>query len=94
VDNRDLLALHVFGDVRGRYGALHGLDIPLVFGNIAARGSLTGAGVEAQKMADQIGDAFIAFARTGNPNHAGIPTWQTYDIASRATMMFDAATCP
>jgi len=31
-------------------------------------------------------DAWIAFARTGNPNHKGLPEWQPYDIEKRATM--------
>lgn len=74
----------------GRYGAMHTMDIPLVFDNIAQQGSLTGTTVEAQKTADQMSDAFIAFARTGNPNHPGMPQWQPYMLEQRATMVFDA----
>jgi len=32
-------------------------------------------------------DAWIAFARTGNPNHEGLPEWQSYDSEKRATMI-------
>jgi para-nitrobenzyl esterase len=32
-------------------------------------------------------DAWIAFARTGNPNHSNIPEWPEYDTEKRATMM-------
>jgi para-nitrobenzyl esterase len=75
----------------GRYGAQHGMDIPLVFDNIAQPGALTGTTAEAQKTADQMSDAFIAFARSGNPNHPGIPEWRPYELTNRATMVFDAA---
>ena len=32
-------------------------------------------------------DAWVAFARTGNPNHEGLPEWHRYDIKKRATMI-------
>jgi para-nitrobenzyl esterase len=73
----------------GRYGAMHTMDIPLVFDNIAQPGSLTGAGTAAQKVADRMSDAFIAFARSGDPNIAGLPQWRPYELSSRATMLFD-----
>jgi para-nitrobenzyl esterase len=74
----------------GRYGAMHTMDIPLVFDNITQPGSLTGNTAEAQRTADQMSDAFIAFARTGNPSHSGIPQWKPYELANRSTMIFDA----
>jgi para-nitrobenzyl esterase len=33
--------------------------------------------------------AWIAFAQTGNPNHAGIPNWPAFDPAQVPTMCFD-----
>ena len=33
--------------------------------------------------------AWEAFARSGNPNNAAIPTWPAYRLADRATMVFD-----
>ena len=74
----------------GRYGAMHTMDIPLVFDNIAQPESRTGKDANAQKAADQMSDAFIAFARSGNPAHAGIPDWKPYELPARATMVFDA----
>ncbi|MFL6619136.1 MAG: carboxylesterase/lipase family protein [Povalibacter sp.] len=74
----------------GRYGAMHTMDIPLVFDNIEQPESLTGNSPEAQKTADQMSEAFLAFARSGNPNHPGIPQWRPYELATRATMVFDA----
>ena len=73
----------------GKYGAPHTHDIPLVFDNIAAEGSLTGTGAEAQLLADQMSDALIAFARSGNPNHRGIPKWQPYTLQRRATLVIN-----
>jgi para-nitrobenzyl esterase len=75
----------------GRYGAQHAMDIPLVFDNIAQPGSLTGKNADAQKTADQMSEAFLAFARTGKPTHAGIPEWRPYELPARATMVFDAS---
>ena len=74
----------------GRYGAMHAMDIPLVFDNSAQPNSRTGTGADAQKTADQMSDAFIAFARTGNPNHAGLPQWRPYELSTRSTMVFNA----
>jgi para-nitrobenzyl esterase len=34
-------------------------------------------------------DAWLAFAKKGDPNHRGIPQWHTYSAARRATMVFD-----
>lgn len=35
-------------------------------------------------------DAWIAFAKTGNPNHDNMPQWQPYNLKTRPTMIFDA----
>ena len=40
-------------------------------------------------MADRMGGAWVAFARTGNPNVAGLPQWPPYTPETRATMIFD-----
>jgi para-nitrobenzyl esterase len=36
-------------------------------------------------------DAWIAFARTGDPGHAGLPEWPAYDPERRATMLLGDA---
>ena len=71
----------------GKFGAMHTLDIPLVFDNIHQPGSRTGDG--AQSVADAMSDALLAFARSGDPNHAGLPHWPQYELTRRATMLFD-----
>nr|WP_240609493.1 carboxylesterase/lipase family protein [Phenylobacterium deserti] len=72
----------------GRFGAPHASDIQLVFDNIAKPGA-TAEGPTAQPMADQMSEAFIAFARTGDPNCAAIPRWDAFTLPRRATMVFD-----
>lgn len=73
----------------GVLGAFHSLDIPLVFDNVDARGSRTGTGPEARRLAGQMADAFIALARNGDPAHSAIPQWPQFDLERRATMIFD-----
>lgn len=72
----------------GKFGAPHASDIQLVFDNIAKPGA-TAIGPQAQPMADQMSETFIAFARTGNPNNKLIPRWEMYTLARRKTMVFD-----
>ncbi|TWI69794.1 para-nitrobenzyl esterase [Pseudoduganella lurida] len=72
----------------GRFGAPHASDIQLVFDNIARPGA-TAIGPQAQAMADMMSEAFIAFARSGNPASRFIPRWEPYDLARRQTMIFD-----
>jgi para-nitrobenzyl esterase len=74
-----------------RRGAFHTMDIPLVFGTLGAAGSQTGTAADARAASTAMQESFVAFAKTGDPNHAGLATWPTYDTATRATMVFDVA---
>lgn len=76
----------------GVLGAFHTLDIPLVFDNVAAKGSRTGDTPAAHRLAGRMADAFIAFARTGDPNCASVPTWPQFTLEQRQTMIFDTDT--
>ena len=73
-----------------RMGAPHTMDIPLVFGNLAAEGSITGDGPEARAVSDRMSRAFIALARSGDPSHDGMPAWTPFTLPRRPTMIFDA----
>jgi para-nitrobenzyl esterase len=73
----------------GKWKAPHTLDIPLVFDNVAYGADQTGGGPDAQRVADAMCGALIAFARTGNPNAPGLPPWPRYDLTHRPTMLFD-----
>jgi para-nitrobenzyl esterase len=72
----------------GKFGAPHASDIQLVFDNIAKPGA-TATGPQAQQMADQMSETFIAFARKGNPNNKLIPRWEPYNLPRRQTMVFN-----
>ena len=84
-----LLAWETKAD-NGRLRAHHALDVPLVFNNIENMRSMIGPGPEPRKMAELMSSSWIAFARTGDPNTEGLPTWADYDLANRATMVFDS----
>lgn len=73
----------------GRYKAVHCMEIPFVFNNINRCEEMTGGGKEAYALADKVSQAWISFARTGNPHHKGLPAWQKYTPANGATMLFD-----
>lgn len=72
----------------GRTGAYHTSDIPLMLDNVGAEGS-GAVGPEAQAMADRMSHALLAFARTGDPNHVGLPRWTPYSLERRETMVMD-----
>jgi para-nitrobenzyl esterase len=73
----------------GKWGAHHGLDVPFAFDNAAITPHSVGAGPVQEGLAATMSRAFIAFARTGDPNTAGLPAWPAFDLKRRATMVFD-----
>ena len=40
-----------------------------------------------EELSERVRDAWVRFARTGNPGHPGLPFWPAYDATSRATML-------
>jgi para-nitrobenzyl esterase len=74
----------------GKFGAVHGTDVQLVFH--AYRGAIGGGGTDAKALADKMAAMWVAFAKTGDPNTSAIPHWPAYDAQSRATMIFDTTT--
>jgi len=73
----------------GKWKAHHGLDVPLVFDSCPRVPQMVGTGPDAQRVADQMSGALLAFARSGNPNTKAVPPWPVYDLSRRQTMLFD-----
>jgi len=83
-------------DDGGKWGAPHTMDIAFAFDNLSLSGEYTGTRVPASgeyaRVADEVSRAFISMARTGQPNHAGMPEWSRHTLPDRETMIFDVTT--
>ncbi len=75
--------------INGRLRSMHCMELPFVFDHVDRTAFMTGTGRDRQSLADRMSEAWVSFARTGNPNHAGLPAWPAFDAAKRATMVFD-----
>ena len=73
----------------GKLRTFHTLEIPFVFDNVALDEAMTGTGKDRQALADKISGAWVAFARTGNPNHKQLPNWPAFNTSERATMILN-----
>ena len=69
----------------------HCADIPFVFRNTSFTPYTQIDGVT-EKLENQIFDSVMAFARNGDPNHAGIPHWAASSPEEEVIMIFDADT--
>jgi len=74
----------------GKYKAPHTIEIPFAFHNLSAS-PWTANVPGAEALADQVSDAWLAFAKSGNPNTPKLPHWPAFDAGQRATMMIDNA---
>jgi para-nitrobenzyl esterase len=71
--------------------APHTLEIPFVFNHIDLSESMVGPVNDGmRKLEAASAGAWAAMARTGNPNHKGLPNWPAYTPDKRAVMIFDA----
>ena len=69
-------------------GACHALELPFVFGTHAKEGisNFAGSGPAAQRLSEDMQDAWLNFARDGSPGD-----WPTY-AKNRATKFFGRKT--
>jgi para-nitrobenzyl esterase len=75
-------------DARPR--AFHCAELAFCFDNTERCENMTGDGPAARTLAGQVSEAWLHFARTGNPNHSGIPAWPAFSAEKCPTMIFDA----
>lgn len=73
----------------GMFRSTHCMEIPFVFNNVVRHASMTGGGEAARALGDKVSDAWLNFARTGNPNVEGLPMWEPYTVEQGATMFFN-----
>ena len=70
--------------------AYHCSEIAMAFANATKEAQATGGGPEALNVEQQVSDAWISFARYGNPNHDGLPNWTRVFPENAPTMILDA----
>ena len=73
----------------GKPGTYHACEIAYVFDNAGLCVRQTGGGPTAMALSRKVSQAWVHFARGGNPNHPGLLHWPAYDAANRATIFFD-----
>ena len=72
----------------GRLKSPHTIEIPFAFDNIKTN-RMTSGSPDAPALADKISSAWIAFARSGNPNTPQLPRWPAFNPKDRPTMVFN-----
>ena len=79
-------------------GAIHGIELGFVFGNLDLTSiphSATNDPRERaarRRLSNRIMDAWLSFARSGDPSAGhdpGVPTWPSYSLPRRATMAWN-----
>jgi para-nitrobenzyl esterase len=72
-----------------RIGACHALEVPFVFGTLRQPWlrPLLGSTRSALALARRMQDAWIAFARSGSPEHERLPTWPSCGVAHETLVL-------
>ena len=74
----------------GRPMAFHCSEISFVFRNTDLCDTMTGGGPNARVLSEIMSAAWVQFARTGDPNHGGMPRWEPFSPGAVPTMIFDS----
>ena len=73
----------------GVFKTPHTMEIPFMLYSYDKVRTFVGEGPGPGHMADVIGGAWVAFARTGKPDHPGVPHWPAFNTTERPVMVFD-----
>jgi para-nitrobenzyl esterase len=71
----------------------HTADIPFIFGHAALATALTGGRMDALTMQHTLQQAWLRFARHGDPNGGMLPPWPALTPGRRETLLFDLGHC-
>ncbi len=74
----------------GALGACHALELGFMFGTMRVKGAAPffGSGAAAEELSNAMMDAWLAFAKTGDPSSGAGAEWKPYDAVKRMTMIF------
>jgi para-nitrobenzyl esterase len=72
-----------------RYGASHASEIPYVFDNLRERNGIVVQSKD-QEVAKVMNAYWVNFAKSGNPNANGLPTWPAYHPKNEQILEFRA----
>jgi para-nitrobenzyl esterase len=73
----------------GKLKAAHAMELSLVFGTYDNIRFFVGPGDGPPRLSAQMHPAWVAFAKTGDPQTPNLPAWPRYDTARRPTMIFN-----
>ena len=68
--------------------APHAIDIPFVFGTCDGMRPFVGDDPQTDQLTGFVMDAWLNFARSGNPSTGALPGWPEYRADQRYTMLF------
>jgi para-nitrobenzyl esterase len=74
----------------GGLGSCHALELPFVFGTFGLPGlrAFVGDDEGVAGLSERMQDAWLAFARSGDPSHEGLGRWPVHEPATRPIQVF------
>ena len=73
---------------QGKLRSMHCMELPFAFDHPDSLSFMTGTGADRAALASAMSEAWVSFARTGNPSHKGIPSWTAFNPDAWPTMVF------
>jgi para-nitrobenzyl esterase len=90
INHQSDIYLYMFSYKSPKFGfALHSFEIPFIFDTVDKQDLAEGAtevNEESHKLTKIMMDTWLNFARSGHPDHDGIPSWPVYELQKRYIM--------